>query len=88
MKQGEDFKGCRYFGYQPASAEFLHTPMKDRTKKEAVRAKHKADVATIKEKGWRPTNYGYENRDLATTVAATIEKISGIEMMVFNHDYM
>jgi hypothetical protein len=87
MKQGEDFKGCRYFGYRPASEEFLHKSM-NRTKKDAVRAKHKADVVAIRAKGCRPTNYGYKTRELATAAAKAIEEISGVEMMIFNHDYM
>lgn len=90
MKYGEEFKGCRYWGYEPASSEFLHTPM-PKEEKQKLRDKFQNDCKVIREFAWaefKPAKMGFRTRGGALKAAQEIEDKTGIEMRIFNHDYL
>lgn len=89
MKMGTAHQGCRYWGYQPAWAGWdgfhANTTLDE---KKAARERLKADNATIKAAGFKPTRYGLRAKIAAIGEATRIEKATGVEMAVFNHDYL
>lgn len=87
MKVMPDEEGCRYWGYKPASAEFLHDAM-PRAEKDAIRRKHTVDRAAIKASGWNPVAMGFHTIAAAKAVALRVEAETGVEMMVYPHDYI
>mgnify|MGYP003574910725 CR=1 FL=1 len=87
VKISEQTEGCRFWGYSPASAEFLHQPT-DRKTKDERRDRNKADRDAIKAIGMRSTNYGYKDQGTARRIAEDIETRAGVEMWIFSHDYM
>lgn len=87
MKIEEQHQNCHYWGYEPASAEFLYTPM-DREKKRTIQEKHKADRAAIKAAGRKPSDMGYRSKIAAIDCAEITEEVTGVEMRVFSHDYL
>lgn len=88
MKIGKEYPSCRYWGYEPASAELIHSAKPTPAEKTALREQFKAERAKIKEAGMRSQNMGYPNVETATRVAEDIEQRTGVEMHVFNHDYL
>lgn len=78
---GSAHKGCRFWGYQPASTSYQLGKKPDRTL-------GKAHHAAIREAGFQSSRSGLRARIAAVGLAAKIEKATGIEMTVFNHDYI
>jgi hypothetical protein len=87
MKIGKAQTGCRYWGYEVASRD-CNLTMLTGPARQAARDQIKADVDKVKAAGFRAQNMGYPKRETAERVARDIEEKSGVEMHVFNHDYL
>lgn len=84
---GEASKGCRYWGYEPASTINVHRGDLDRETKRSARETRTAEVAKIKAEGFKAVDMGL-SKLVATNRAKLIEDKTGIAMHVFNHDYL
>lgn len=80
MKIGQTHKGCRYWGYEPVSAELVAGKRDEKM--------NKYDRAAIKAAGMKPKRFGFRSIFPARMAALKIEKATGVEMRVFNHDYL
>lgn len=83
----EQTEGCNYWGYEPASAEGIHTPTDSATRKKR-RELHDADRSAIKRANHKPMQMGFRTVEAARTAAELIEKVTTVEMAVFSHDYL
>lgn len=87
MKIGNEYPSCRYWGYEPLSRDKFSSAQ-GAGRRRAAKEKLDADVAAIKASGNKPYVSGCTHKEAAITTAALIEKISGVEMHVYNHDYL
>jgi len=74
MKVGEEFKGCRYWGYDVASATNSKKAREDRK--------------IVRQKFPKAAEYGFVSSTAARIEATKIERETGVEMWVFDHDYL
>lgn len=83
---GEKHSDCRFWGYEPASSQILFAAKY--VDKATRRVEHRENCAKIKAAGFRSSNLGYRTVAEATRVATDIAEASGVDMRVFNHDYL
>lgn len=76
MKIEPHTPGTLHWGAEPVS--YKHRQESD---------EYKADCRAIGKRGRRAHSYGLNSKNLAVTIAADIEKATGVEMRVFSHEY-
>ena len=79
--------GLRFWGCEPLSATVLHNGANTLAQRTAARAQLKAEREAIKAAGLK-CGMGLKARIAAVGMASKIEKATGVEMHVFNHDYL
>lgn len=84
---GEEYPNCRYWGYEPVTVGKIHSGMQSREERSALREKLLQERKLIKSRGLRSQVLGLSKRS-AMAKAKLIEESTGIEMKVFNHDYL
>ncbi len=87
MKTSPDYSTCRYWGYEPASRMLQHA---DASLEERAERRNRiaSDAAKIKAAGFRPYRSGIRTKTAALKAAKFVENVSGVEMHVYNHDYL
>lgn len=85
---GKEYTSCRYWGYEPAIVGNIHNGSVSFDERIKMRKTYMEQRATIKDAGFRPQVLGYTIKERAINAAKRIEKKTGIEMRVFNHDYL
>lgn len=88
MKFAPEVKGCRFWGFEPASCTELLNGNNTLEQRKAAREKIKAERAAIKAAGFESSRSGFKAKIAAVSIATHVEKATGIEMHVFNHDYL
>lgn len=86
MKIDEPNIACRFWGYEPAS-QFVPTGT-DWRERAKMREVARAERTTIIAAKFKPTVYGLKTKETAIADAQRIEDATGIEMRIFNHDYL
>lgn len=79
---------CRFWGYEPAIAENLHNAANSLEQRRAAREQIKADKEKIKAAGHKASQYGFKTKGLAVIAAKKVETATGVELRIFNHDYL
>lgn len=88
VKISEPIKGCRYWGYEPACAEYKDAYSEvGREKVREYRDQLKREIAQIKALGHKSYRYGMSKID-AHNQAEHVENQTGVNMRIFNHDYL
>lgn len=87
MKIGQEFKGCRYWGFEPASREFIHS-WDHRHERPKLLKQSQEEKTRIKKFGFKPIEYGFATKESAEAHARNIELTTGVTMRIFNHDYL
>lgn len=86
MEIGATHKGCRFWGYEPKRPDgFDQGDYKQRV---AKGAEYKEIRERLKAAGYKPTVMGCRRKEAIISTARIIEEKTGIEMTVFNHDYL
>lgn len=88
MKIGKAYYSCRYWGYEPAIVGELHKGGIDFEARRKARELHKEQRAAIKAAGFKSQELGFRSKEAARLAALKVETATGIEMSVFNHDYL
>lgn len=88
MKKGRAFQGCRYWGVEPACAEFRHDLSRSKAERDAIKRQYNEERAKLIAAHHKPCFMGLRSAAAAEAMANAIEAQTGIEMRTFNHDYL
>lgn len=82
----QDDTDCRFWGYEPRKPKgYFHGTFEER--QAAVRL-NRENHQKIKGAGLRPSRYGLKTKAAAIAAATLVEEKTGVEMTVFNHDFL
>lgn len=84
---GNQHAHCRYWGYEIAACEIVRNMRHTNEEREAARKAVKSSRETIKALALKSSLMG-QTKEKAIAQATHVEERTGVQMRVFNHDYL